>query len=284
MAAIDYVKQENGIVRLSIAMDGPVNVMNAVFRAALAEVVARLESEADLQGVIIVSARKVFLAGADLNEFAAVEADDAADLVALLDSVKALMARLEALPVPVVAAINGAALGGGFELCLACDYRIAVDNAKIRLGLPEVHLGLLPAGGGVVRLVRNLGLQAAMPHLLRGSRLAPAEALAAGFIDATADDEQALEVLALTMIQRKPEKLRQPSPQGQTFTLAQFLDAATLNDDSLHLPAQREILQCAHIAVSESEEKAYAEESLAVGRLITMPQTKTLIEQFFASR
>ena len=81
--------------------------------------------------------------------------------------------RLEKLPVPVVAAINGAALGGGFEICLCCNHRIAWDDKSVQLGLPEVSLGLLPGGGGVVRMVNLLGLEKALPFLLEGKRVAP---------------------------------------------------------------------------------------------------------------
>ena len=95
---------------------------------------------------------------------------------------KADMRRLEKLPVPVVAAINGAALGGGYELCLATNHRIAADNPKSKIGLPEVTLGLLPGGGGVVRLTWLLGLEAAMPFLVEGKQVAPAEALRAGLV------------------------------------------------------------------------------------------------------
>ena len=93
------------------------------------------------------------------------------------------MRRLERLPVPVVAAINGTALGGGYELCLATNYRIAADNPKSRIGLPEVTLGLLPGGGGVVRLTYLLGLEAAMPLLVEGKQLVPTAALTAGLVD-----------------------------------------------------------------------------------------------------
>lgn len=86
---------------------------------------------------------------------------------------KAQLRRLETLGKPVVAAINGAALGGGWEICLACHHRVALDDKSVQLGLPEVTLGLLPGGGGVVRMVRMLGLEKALPYLLEGKRCGP---------------------------------------------------------------------------------------------------------------
>ena len=90
----------------------------------------------------------------------------------------------------MVAAINGAALGGGWEICLACHHRIALDNPGVQLGLPEVTLGLLPGGGGIVRMVRLLGLEKALPYLAEGKKVRPAEALKAGLIHELADSPE----------------------------------------------------------------------------------------------
>ena len=107
--------------------------------------------------------------------------DDAAEIFALAESVKAALRRLEKLPKPVVAAINGAALGGGYEITLATNHRIVVDDPKAVVGLPEVSLGLLPGGGGVTRVVRKFGLQdGLMTVLLQGTQFKPEAALKAG--------------------------------------------------------------------------------------------------------
>src|SRR4029078_2261829 len=116
------------------------------YRAAMAATVAKLEQENGLKGVIIASAKSTFFAGGDLKEMLAMNAGDEARCMADIELTKAQLRRLERLPVPVVAAINGAALGGGFEICLACNYRIVVSDAKAQIGLPEVTLGLLPGG------------------------------------------------------------------------------------------------------------------------------------------
>lgn len=286
MGAITYTKDSSNIVTLSIDMLGQLNVMNSVFRAALVDAVAQLELETELRGVVIVSTNKVFLAGADLNEFAAVSDSGVADLVQLLDDVKALMAKLEDLPVPVVAAINGAALGGGFELCLACDYRIAVDHPGVMIGLPEVHLGLLPAGGGVVRLVNSLGLTQALPHLLNGSRLNTQDALQQGFIDAMVSESSLLNEAAYEYVlaDSDADEAAACDANESTLALGDFLSESQLSENNLKLAAQKEIFQCALLAATSDKVEAYAEESRAVGRLIAQSSTKQLIQKFFAAR
>nr|GFD47661.1 glyoxysomal fatty acid beta-oxidation multifunctional protein MFP-a [Tanacetum cinerariifolium] len=121
------------------------NTMNATYRQAMGEVLARLHADKDiLVGVIVRSAKKTFFTGGDLNELIRVDASRAAWFYQMTMDLKAQLRALETLGKPVVAAINGAALGGGWEFCLACHHRIALDEKNVRLGLPEVTLGLLP--------------------------------------------------------------------------------------------------------------------------------------------
>ncbi|GLK89753.1 3-hydroxyacyl-CoA dehydrogenase NAD-binding domain-containing protein [Pseudomonas turukhanskensis] len=193
--AIRYEKGQDNIVVLTIDMPGQsANTMNAVYREAMAAIVTRLEAEkADIAGVIVTSAKKTFFAGGDLNELVKVTKADASDFYHMILNIKAQLRRLETLGKPVVAAINGAALGGGWEICLACHHRIALDSSAVQLGLPEVTLGLLPGGGGVVRMVRLLGLEKALPYLAEGKKVRPAEALKAGLIhDIAADRDEML--------------------------------------------------------------------------------------------
>ena len=128
--------------------------------------------------------RQTFFAGGNLTDLQSVTAETAGEFFTGIEGIKAQLRRLEQLGKPVVAAINGAALGGGLELALATHHRIAVDDPKVKLGLPEVTLGLLPGGGGVTRLVRMLGIQEAlMGWLLQGQQYAPAQAHAKGVVD-----------------------------------------------------------------------------------------------------
>jgi 3-hydroxyacyl-CoA dehydrogenase/enoyl-CoA hydratase/3-hydroxybutyryl-CoA epimerase len=208
--AIRYAKGPDNIVVLTMDMPGQsANTMNAQYREAMAETVERLEAEKDsIAGVIITSAKKTFFAGGDLNELIKVGKADANDFYQMILRIKGQLRRLETLGKPVVAAINGAALGGGWEICLACHHRIALDSSSVQLGLPEVTLGLLPGGGGVVRMVRLLGLEKALPYLVEGKKVRPQEALKAGLIHDIASDKDELLVKARAWIAVNPAPMQ----------------------------------------------------------------------------
>jgi 3-hydroxyacyl-CoA dehydrogenase/enoyl-CoA hydratase/3-hydroxybutyryl-CoA epimerase len=161
------------------------NTMNDAYVEAMGRTVDRLVAEkALLQGVIVTSAKPTFFAGGDLRMLSRIQPSDAAQVFATIEEVKRQLRALETLGVPVVAAINGSALGGGLEIALACHRRIVADDNRIELGVPEVTLGLLPGGGGVTRTVRMLGLQDALTKvLLQGQRMKPAQALSVGIVD-----------------------------------------------------------------------------------------------------
>src|SRR4051795_10536261 len=183
---IRWEQDDDGIVTL--VLDDPeqsANTMNAAYGASMRKTVDRLEAEKDsIKGVVITSAKKTFFAGGDLNDLKAVTKDQAGDFAVFVRENKARLRRLETLGKPVVAAINGAALGGGLEICLACHHRVIVDDPKAVLGFPEVQLGLLPGAGGVGRSVRMGGIvDALMQWLLQGKRHRPAKAAELGFVD-----------------------------------------------------------------------------------------------------
>lgn len=192
MSVFKYEKDADNIVTITMDMTGPVNAMNAEYHEAMSETIAKVEAETDLSGVVFASAKKVFFAGGDLNDLVAVEADKTEEFFHGVESMKAGLRFWEKLPVPVVAAINGAALGGGYELCLACNYRVALNHKSVQIGLPECSLGLFPGGGGVVRLTKLLGVEKALPYILESKRIAPEKALAEGMIHATVDTPEEL--------------------------------------------------------------------------------------------
>lgn len=188
---IQYNKDENNIVTLTLNNpERSANLINKAFGEVLQKTLAQLKAETDLRGVIITSAKETFMAGADIDEmFANV---DAASFFKQCEELKAGFRWLETQGKPVVAAINGTVLGGGFELTLACHRRIVIDNPKIQIGLPEVTLGLLPGGGGIIRVTRLMGLQPALPLLTEGVKMSPKEALSNGLIHELAKDKDDL--------------------------------------------------------------------------------------------
>jgi 3-hydroxyacyl-CoA dehydrogenase / enoyl-CoA hydratase / 3-hydroxybutyryl-CoA epimerase len=205
---IRYERAADGIVTLTIDdPDQTANTMNLTYAAAMTATMDRLEAEReDVTGVIVTSAKTTFFAGGDLPMMSRVTQRDVPELFALLGTIKRDLRRLETYGRPVVAAINGAALGGGLEVALACHHRIALDVPGTRLGFPEVTLGLLPGAGGVTRTVRMLGLGPALTvWLLTGRRYKPADARDNGLVDQIATTEAELITLAREWIITNPD-------------------------------------------------------------------------------
>ncbi|MFJ5173280.1 3-hydroxyacyl-CoA dehydrogenase NAD-binding domain-containing protein [Streptomyces griseoviridis] len=209
---IRWERDDTGVVTL--VLDDPdqsANTMNAAFRASLAAVTDRLEAERDsLRGVVLTSAKKTFFAGGDLRDLIRVTPETAQELYDGGLAIKRDLRRIETLGVPVVAAINGAALGGGYEIALACHHRVALDTPGTKIGCPEVTLGLLPGGGGVVRTVRLLGIaDALLKVLLQGTQYNAPRALDNGLIHEVAATPEELLGKARAFIDAHPES-RQP--------------------------------------------------------------------------
>ena len=205
MSAIQYQKNTDNIVLLTL--DSPnqsANTMNADFRVALEDVVSKLQADAEISGIIFCSAKPTFFAGGDLNEIIQAEAEQATAFFHMIEQMKAQLRYIETRGIPVVAALNGTALGGGWELALCCHQRIALNNPKAQFGLPEVTLGLLPGGGGIVRMVRLLGLQSALPLLMEGKQLSVDQALSLGLIHDSANTETELMDKAIAWIKAHP--------------------------------------------------------------------------------
>ncbi len=207
MTAIRFEKNSNNIVTLTMDMPGQsANTMNADFRSAFSAAIERIVNEKDsIKGVILSSAKKTFFAGGDLRELVAVTPDRAEEFFTMLETtISNPMRTLETLGIPVVAAINGAALGGGWELALCCHGRVAVNDDRIQLGLPEVTLGLLPGGGGTTRLPRYLGIERALPLLLEGKKVSPRKAQQLGLIHQLVASQEDLQAAAEAWITANP--------------------------------------------------------------------------------
>src|SRR4051812_45049342 len=213
MSTIRWEQDSDGIVVLTL--DDPnqsANTMNEAYARSIRATVDRLEAEKDsITGVVVTSAKKTFFAGGDLNDLKKVTPETADEFGGFVREGKAVLRRLETLGKPVVAAINGAALGGGFEITLACHHRVIVDDSKAVVGFPEVQLGLLPGAGGVVRTVRMLGIvDALMQLLLQGQRLKPAAAKELGVVDEIVGSVDELVPTAKAWIKANPEGGVQP--------------------------------------------------------------------------
>jgi 3-hydroxyacyl-CoA dehydrogenase/enoyl-CoA hydratase/3-hydroxybutyryl-CoA epimerase len=210
MAEYHWDQDADGIVTVTLDASGKsANTMNAAWASAMTEIVAKLRGATRLKGVVLASAKKTFFAGGDLDEMLA-SRQSAQDLFEMIERNKGLLREIEKLPVPVVAAINGAALGGGYEICLASNRRIVVDQPSAVVGLPEVTLGLLPGAGGVVRLTALIGLEAALTYLHEGASVPPQKALAAGLVDEIVASKEELIPAAKAWIKANPGAYEQP--------------------------------------------------------------------------
>jgi 3-hydroxyacyl-CoA dehydrogenase/enoyl-CoA hydratase/3-hydroxybutyryl-CoA epimerase len=293
---IRYDRGDDGIVVLTL--DDPsrgANTMNDNYVASMEKTVSRLEAErAEITGVIITSAKNSWFAGGDLDQLGSVPADRGQDVFDLSTKVKGQLRRLETLGKPVVAAINGSALGGGLELALATHRRIALNNPKTEIGLPEVTLGLLPAGGGVVRTVRLLGLATAlMEVLLKGTRHRLPKAKQLGLVDEIVDTPEQMLASAREWIAANPEAAqpwdtkgyRIPGGTPSTPSLAAMLPAFPANLrkqlKGAFYPAPRNILSAAVEGAQVDVDTAFVIETRYFVELVTGPVAKNMIKAFF---
>ena len=174
----------DGIATITFDEEGsPVNTMCLQWQDDLQAVTEQVVKDQDaIQGIVLASAKKTFFAGADLKGVMRMTAADAPKVYAEIERIKKNFRTLETLGKPVVSCLNGAALGGGWEVALIGHHRIAVDDPKIQFGLPEVTIGLLPGGGGITKMVRLLGLMGAQPYVLESKLFNPAEAHQLGLV------------------------------------------------------------------------------------------------------
>ncbi len=297
--AVRYERDHDGIVTLTL--DDPTasaNTMNELYQRSMRAAVARLYDEVDdVAGVVVASAKKTFFAGGNLKLMMQSGPDDAASVFAGIEAMKADLRRLETYPRPVVAAINGAALGGGLEIALACQHRIVVDDSSAVVGLPEATLGLLPGGGGVTRIVRMLGLQSGlMDVLLQGTRFKPADALAKGLVDEVVARDDLLPAAKAWLLEHRGDPdaasnpwdrpgYRMPGGTPQSPKLAAFLPAfpALLRQQTKGAiyPAQRAILAAAVEGASTDFDTASRVESRYLTSLIVGQNFKNMTQAFF---
>ena len=286
-------RDADGIVTITFDASGQsANTMNARWGSAMGEILGRLSAEDGLTGVVLASAKKTFFAGGDLDDLLAADGSPDA-LMAYVEAGKTHYRAIEKLPVPVVAAINGAALGGGYEMTLACNHRVIVDDAKAVTGLPEVTLGLLPGAGGVVRLPCLIGLEKALPILLEGKPQKPAVALKLGMVDAMVATQDELIPAAKAWIKANPEAHTQPWDQrgfqypGGSATAPSIRQTATMAPTMLYkktrglMPAPEKILDIAVNSMRMGFDSALRAESRGLVGLLLSPHSKAAITTFF---
>ncbi|UGU28361.1 3-hydroxyacyl-CoA dehydrogenase NAD-binding domain-containing protein [Mycolicibacterium smegmatis] len=299
---IKWDKDADGIVTLTLDdPTGSANVMNEHYKESMHNAVERLAAEKDsITGVVITSAKKTFFAGGDLKGMMKVGPENAAESFAEVEFIKADLRKLETLGVPVVAAINGAALGGGLEIALACHHRIAADVKGVVIGLPEVTLGLLPGGGGVARTVRMFGIQKAFMEVLsQGTRFKPGKALEVGLVDQLVSSVDELvpaakawiteelkanpETVAVQPWDRKGYKMPGGTPSSPALAsiLPSFPALLKKQLKGAPMPAPRAILAAAVEGAQVDFDTATRIESRYFVSLVTGQTAKNMIQAFF---
>ncbi|MFF5785900.1 3-hydroxyacyl-CoA dehydrogenase NAD-binding domain-containing protein [Streptomyces sp. NPDC012693] len=293
---IRWEQDATGIVTL--VLDDPdqsANTMNRAFRASVIAVADRVEAEQDsIRGIIYTSAKKTFFAGGDLKDMVQAGPEHAQDIFDAAIEMKKALRRIETLGKPVVAAINGAALGGGYEIALASHHRVALDAPGSKIGLPEVTLGLLPGGGGVARTVRLMGItDALLKVLLQGTQYTPKRALENGLVDAVAATPEEMMAKAIAFIDAHPES-RQPwdvpghripggTPSNPKFAANLPAFPANLRKQlgGAPYPAPRAIMAAAVEGSQVDFETALTIESRYFTELVVGRTAKNMIQAFF---
>ena len=276
--------------------DESMNVVSDVFIVEMKEAIEALAKDEAVKGVIIASAKKAFMAGADLkqlvNGYGKLTVRQAFDFS---QSATAMHRAIEKSGKPWVAAINGLALGGGFELALACHYRVLVDDAKAVVGLPEVNVGLLPGSGGTQRLLRIAGVGVAQDLLLSGRTVAPKEALKLGIVDAVVPADQVI-ATAKAWLATGPDPVKPwdvkgaVPPQKRGLTVPEdsagymLAAGAVAGKAGYNLPAPIAILSTIFEGAQLPFDKALSVESKYFAKLLTDPVARNIIRTTFISK
>ena len=294
---IQWDKDADGIVTLTLDdPTGSTNVMNEAYIESMGKTVERLVAEKDsITGIVVTSAKNTFFAGGDVKSMVQIGPENAGEAFDLVETLKRQLRTLETLGKPVVAAINGAALGGGLEIALACHHRIAADVKGLVVGFPEVTLGLLPGAGGVTRTVRMFGIQNAFMNVLsQGKRFKPAQAKDIGLVDEIVPSVGELVPAAKAWIKANPDAHTQPwdvkgykIPGGTPSNpkLASILPSfpALLKKQlkGAPMPAPRAILDAAVEGAQVDFDTACRIESRYFTQLVTGQVAKNMIQAFF---
>jgi len=289
---INYSVDSDGIATISWDMPGrSMNVLNNDSIPAFADAIQKAISDDAVKGAIITSGKPDFIAGADLEMLQGWSG--AEEMFNNGMELQLMFRSIEKSGKPFVAAINGTALGGGFEICLACHHRIAADNPKAKIGLPEVKVGLLPGGGGTQRLPRLIGIQAALPLLLEGKHLSTEKALKAGAINAVVPAEELLTAAKSWLMNAKPEDAVQPwdnkrfripggAPMSATGMMTFTAGNAMLREKTHgNYPAALNIMSCVYEGCCVDIDSGLRIETRYFVKTCTSPEAKNMIRSLF---
>ena len=290
----EYLKYnvEDGIATITIDQTTqPTNLFSLKFTEVYYEAAKKALEDATVEGVIVTSGQKMFMAGGDLRELQQ-PVDDPKIFFDAIMGVHKRMREIEKGGKPFVAAINGTALGGGLELALTCHRRIAIDSTKIKIGLPEAKVGLLPGGGGTSKLPYLTGIQEGLTLMLQGKELRPQAALKNNIIDELATDQEDLMAKAKAYIKSKPvalqpwdnKKHRVPGGGLWTPTGVQTLMGASGNVRKLthgNYPAQKYILSVVYEGMQIPIDRALEIEARFFTKVVASPEAKNIIRTGF---
>lgn len=292
--AVEVRDLQDGLVELRFDLPAEsVNKLDARTRGELANAIEALRRRADLRGVLITSGKESFIAGADVTEFPSLLGQGEAAIAAFMLQTDAVFSAIEDLEAPSVAAINGVALGGGFELALAASYRVLSAEAKV--GLPETKLGLFPGWGGTVRLSRLCGADTAIEWIASGEPVGATEALKAGAVDAVAAPADLREAALATLREaaaghlgwraRRAEKKAplalEPIESGMAFASARALVAAKAGP---HYPAPLAAIEAIEKAGSLGRDEALAVEAALCARVASSQTARALVGVFLGEQ
>jgi len=294
-SAFTLNRQDNGIAHLVIdVVDENVNTLKAEFAEQINAVLADIKADKTITGIVLCSGKQdSFVAGADINMLDACQSRE--EVVALSRQGQRIFSQLEQLAIPIVAAIDGACLGGGLELAMACHARVCTDNPKTALGLPEVQLGLLPGSGGTQRLPKLVGLQKSLDMMLTGKQLRAKQALKAGLVDDVVPSSVLLAVAeqkAITLgqrgkksVQRKQgvvDKLLENNSVGRNIVYQQAQKTVQAKTQG-NYPAPAKIIDCVRTGIEFSAENGYQIEAEHFADLVMSDESAQLRQLFFAT-
>ena len=293
-STVNYSLDEDGIAHVIFDEPGsPVNTMKPEWQADMLALADQLHTDNDrLKGVIFSSAKTTFFAGADLKGVSKLKEQDAALAFHSLEKLKHAFRRIETLGKPVVAILNGAALGGGWELALVAHARFALHHPNILFGLPEVTLGLIPGATGITKMTRLLGLMAAQPYLMEGKLFNPQQALALGLVQGLGTTIDELRTMALDFIRSHPQAtqawdvkgFKMPGGSVNSPALAAGLAVApAMLFHKAHglYPAAQAILETMVEGAQVDYDTATRIETRKLARVMVGQTTKNMVNAFF---